>query len=71
MRKMKYLTDQVQLCFRFCVGNTKQLCLFLLWQQSWHPYRRQFAGCCNALSCLCIPVSNAIPNEYSVILLLC
>ena len=27
--KMKYLTDQFQLCFRFCIGNTKQLYLFL------------------------------------------
>jgi len=26
---MKYLTDQFQLCFRFCIGNTKQLYLFL------------------------------------------
>jgi len=23
MRKMKYLTDQFQLCFCFCIGNTK------------------------------------------------
>jgi len=23
IRKMKYLTDQFQLCFCFCIGNTK------------------------------------------------
>jgi len=25
MRKIKYLTDQFQLCCCFCIGNTKQL----------------------------------------------
>jgi len=25
MRKIKYFTDQFQLCFYFCIGNTKQL----------------------------------------------
>jgi len=44
--KMKYLTDQFQLCFCFCIGNTKQLYLFLHWQHNWHPYSRQFASCC-------------------------
>jgi len=44
---MKYLTDQFQLCFRFCIGNTKQLYLFL----RWHPYSRQFASCC---ICFCL-----------------
>jgi len=29
---MKCFTDQFQLCFCFCIGNTKQLHLFLLWQ---------------------------------------
>jgi len=26
IRKMKYLTDQFQLCFYFCISNTKQRC---------------------------------------------
>jgi len=46
MRKMKYLTDQFQLCFCFCVGNTKQLYLFLHWQHNWHTCSRQLASCC-------------------------
>jgi len=31
IHKMKYLTDQFQLCFCFCVDNTNQLFLFLRW----------------------------------------
>ena len=46
MRKMKYLTDQFQLCFCFCVGNAKQLYLFLHWQHNWHPCNRQIASGC-------------------------
>jgi len=34
---MKCLTDQFQLCFCICVGNTKQLYLFLHWQHNWRP----------------------------------
>jgi len=41
---MKYLTDQFQLCFCFCIGNTKQMHLILRWQHNWHPYR-QLASC--------------------------
>jgi len=44
IRKVKCLTDQYQLCFCFCTGNTKQLYLFLLWQHNWHPYR-QLVSC--------------------------
>ena len=42
IHKMKYLTDQFQLCFRVCIGNTIQLYLLL----HWHPYSRQLASCC-------------------------
>jgi len=41
---MKSLTDQFQSRFCFCIGNTKQLYLFLHWQQNWQPYR-QLASC--------------------------
>ena len=40
LRKMKCLTDQFQLFCCFCIGNTKQLYLFLHWQQNWHSYRQ-------------------------------
>jgi len=56
---MKCLTDQFQLCFCFCIGNTKQPYLFLHWQHNWRSYSRQLASC-YALSCLCIPLSNAV-----------
>jgi len=51
IRKVKCLTDQYQLCFCFCTGNTKKLYLFLLWQHNWHPYR-QLVSCymCLAVS---------------------
>jgi len=41
---MKCLTDQFQLCFCFCIGNTKQLCVFLQWQHNWRPYTKR-ASC--------------------------
>ena len=46
-RKMKYLTDQFQLCLCFCfsIGNTSYI-LFLHWRHNWHPYR-QLACCCS------------------------
>jgi len=37
IHNMKCLTDQFQLCFCFCIGNTKQLYFFLHWQHNWHP----------------------------------
>jgi len=45
---MKYLTDQFQLCFCLCIGNsnTKQLYFFLHYQHNWHSYSRQLARCC-------------------------
>ena len=35
--KIKDLTDLIPMWFCFCIGNTKQLYLFLHWQHSWHP----------------------------------
>jgi len=61
---VKYLTDQFQLCFCFCIGNTKLLNLLL-----------QYIGntigiltednlliAAYALSCVCIPVSSEISD---------
>jgi len=44
MCKIIFLTDQFQVCFCFCIGNTKQPYLFMHWQQNWHHYR-QLASC--------------------------
>ena len=49
MDKMKYLSDQFHLRFRLCMGNNKQLYLFLHWQHYWYPYR-QLAGCCRCFA---------------------
>ena len=61
--KMKYLTDQFQTCFCFCIYNIKTLSsyiLFVRWQHNWHPYR-QLATCyiCFVLSLHPAVVSNA------------
>ena len=44
IRNTKCLTDQFQLCFCFCIGNTKQLYLFLHCQHNWRPYTKH-ASC--------------------------
>jgi len=55
---MEYLTDQFQLFFCFCIGNTKNsYILFWHWQHNWHSYRQLATY---ALSCLCIPISSAV-----------
>jgi len=43
---MKYFTYQFQLCFCFCIGNTKysNYILFRHWKHNWNPYR-QLASC--------------------------
>ena len=65
IRKMKYLTDQFQLCFCFCIGNTKLPYLYLHWHYG------NTIGILTAdnllvaaygLSCLCIPVSSEISD---------
>jgi len=70
IRKMKCFTDELQFCFCFCIGNTNQLHLFLHWQQI-GIITDNLLVAAYALSCLCIQVSNAVQNDYSVMLLLC
>jgi len=60
MRKMKYLTDKFQLCFCFCVGNTKQLYFFCIGNTIGILTADDMLVAAYALSCLCIPVSNAV-----------
>jgi len=55
---MKCLTDELQFCFWFCIGNTNQLHLFLHWQQI--GIITDLLVAAYALSCLCIQVSNAV-----------
>jgi len=65
---MKCVSDQFQLCFfamatlnsyiYFCIGNTIVI------------FAEHLLVAIYALSCLWIPVSNALENEYSVMLLL-
>jgi len=43
--KIKYLTDQFQLCFVFALATPNSYILFLDCRHSWHPYR-QLASCC-------------------------
>ena len=70
IRKMKCLTDELQFCFCFCIGNTNQLHLFLHWQQIGIITDNVLVAA-YTLFCLCIQVSNAVQNDYSVMLLLC
>jgi len=51
------LTDEFQLWFCFTWATLISYILFLHWQHTWHPYRQLTTY---ALSCLCIPVSNAV-----------
>ena len=38
VRKMKYLTDQFQLCFSFCIGNAKYLPVYsVAYEAGWRP----------------------------------
>ena len=58
-RKIKYLTDQFQLRFCFCIGNTKQL-YFICIGNTIGILADNLLVATYALSCLCIPVSNAV-----------
>jgi len=58
---MKYLTDQFQLCFCFCMGNTKLPYLFLHWQHNWHPYSRQLASCC---ICFVLSLHSGVKRNF-------
>ena len=66
---MKYLTDQFELCFCFCIGSTKQL-YFIFVMATQLASVQTTCQLLYALSCLCIPVSNAVVNEQSVMSLL-
>jgi len=59
--KMKYLTGQFQLCFCFCIGNTKLSYLFLHWQHNWHPYSRQLASCC---ICFVLSLHSCVERNF-------
>ena len=59
-RKMKYLTDQLQLRFCFCIGNTKQLYFYLCIGNTVGILKDNLLVATYALSCLCIPVSNEV-----------
>ena len=63
IHKMKYFTDQFQFCSCFCIGNTKQLYLFLLWQHNWHPYSRPLASWCICFV-LAFRYLMQLQNEY-------
>jgi len=59
---MKCLTDQFQLYFCFCIGNTKQLYFFLHWQTQLTSLILTdiLLVAAYALFCLCIPVASAV-----------
>ena len=59
--KIKYLTDQFQLCFCFYIGNTKLSYLFLHWQHNWHPYSRQLASCC---ICFVLSLRSCVKRNF-------
>ena len=65
IRKMKYLRDQFQLCFCFCIVNIKQL---YFRQRNQHSYRQPVTY---ALFVFALRYLISLQNEYSVMLLLC
>jgi len=44
IHKMKYLTDEFQLCFFFVLATLNSYISFVYWQHSWHPCG-QLASC--------------------------
>jgi len=61
IRKIKYLTDQFQLCFVFALATPNTVATFYFWiATTIGILTDNLPVATYALSCLCIPVSDAV-----------